>query len=58
VDYKNDNKNAAIVAKSDIRDEISGMLYKNNVILKNLSFDATTLEDAILTYYNEEVPEL
>ncbi|MBN2735078.1 MAG: ABC transporter ATP-binding protein [Methanomicrobiaceae archaeon] len=57
-DYKNDDKTAAIVAKSDIRDEISGILYKNNVILKNLSLDATTLEDAILTYYSEEVPEL
>jgi ABC-2 type transport system ATP-binding protein len=52
-DYKNNNKNAAIIAKSDIRDEISRILYDKGIILKNLSLDATTLEDAILTYYKK-----
>ena len=56
-EYKNDNKTALITAKSDIREDISGFLYDKKIILKNLSLDSTTLEDAILTYYNTGVSE-
>jgi len=56
-EYKNENKTALITAKSDIREDISGFLYDKKIILKNLSLDSTTLEDAILTYYNTGVSE-
>ncbi|MBP2134141.1 ABC-2 type transport system ATP-binding protein [Methanomicrobium sp. W14] len=52
-EYKYDHRFASIVAKSDIRSDIAGILTKNSIVLKNLALDSTTLEDAVLSYYNE-----
>ncbi|EHQ36158.1 ABC transporter ATP-binding protein [Methanoplanus limicola] len=49
-----DGRRAVITAKSDVRSEISRVLNRNNVLIKELCIDQTTLEDAVLSYYNLE----
>ncbi|WOF17010.1 ABC transporter ATP-binding protein [Methanoplanus sp. FWC-SCC4] len=52
-DYRKDGTVAHIVAKSDIRDQLADVLYKNNIAPRQIGLDSITLEDAILSYYNE-----
>ncbi|UUX92561.1 ABC transporter ATP-binding protein [Methanoplanus endosymbiosus] len=49
-----DGKKAVITASSDVRSEISRILNRSNVLIKELCIDQTTLEDAVLSYYNPE----
>ncbi len=53
-EYSHDMKRAKIVASSDIRAGISEELFSLGIIPKEIALDATTVEDAILSFYNNE----
>jgi ABC-2 type transport system ATP-binding protein len=52
--YSPDMRRAKIVASSDIRADISEELFSSNIVPKEIALDPTTIEDAILFFYNNE----
>jgi ABC-2 type transport system ATP-binding protein len=53
-EYSPDMKRAKIVASSDIRADISGELLSRNIVPREIALDPTTVEDAILFFYNHQ----
>jgi len=54
VDYTDDRKGASVLSHSDIRDDISDVLQKTGTGIRELSLDRDSLEDFILSYYQEQ----
>lgn len=50
-EYTNDNREAVITARSDIRDAIADTLRDEGVMIRQLSFDRATIEESVLSYY-------
>ncbi|WFN34105.1 ABC transporter ATP-binding protein [Methanogenium sp. S4BF] len=51
-EYANDNREAVITARSDIRDTIADTLRDEGVMIRQLCFDRSTIEESVLSYYN------
>jgi ABC-2 type transport system ATP-binding protein len=51
-EYSHENHEAVITAHSDIRDDIADTLRETDVMIRELTLDRSTLEQAILLYYN------
>lgn len=51
-EYTNENREAVITARSDIRDAIAETLRDEGVLIRQLSFDRTTIEESVLSYYH------
>ena len=44
---------AKIIASCDIRTDIGRILIENRIVPREIALDAITMEDAVLSYYNE-----
>ncbi|NYT06290.1 MAG: ABC transporter ATP-binding protein [Methanomicrobiales archaeon] len=53
-EYAPGRRRAKIVASSDIRAELSEELFSHSIIPKEMALDATTVEDAILSFYHDQ----
>ncbi|WP_421908377.1 ABC transporter ATP-binding protein [Methanolacinia petrolearia] len=53
VDYSGGMTKAKITASCDIRTDIGRILFENSIIPREIALDAITMEDAVLSYYNE-----
>lgn len=51
-DYSSDRKKVKIISSSDIRAEIAEELFSLKIIPREIALDSTTVEDAILSFYN------
>lgn len=51
--YSADRKRAKFVASSDIRADIAEELFSLKIIPREIAFDPITVEDGILSFYNE-----
>lgn len=51
-DYSPDMKRVKITASSDVRAEIAEELFSLKIIPKEIALDATTVEDAVLSFYS------
>lgn len=52
IDYSGEMTKARISASRDIRGDIGRIFYDNGIFPRELSLDAVTMEDAVLSYYN------
>ncbi|MBN1432371.1 MAG: ABC transporter ATP-binding protein [Methanomicrobiaceae archaeon] len=52
VDYSGDMTKARITASKDIRTFIGEQMFNAGIVPREISLDAVTMEDAILSYYN------
>lgn len=53
IDYSGGMTKAKIIASGDIRTDIGRILFENRIIPREIALDAITMEDAVLSYYNE-----
>lgn len=52
-DYSADKTKVKIIASADIRTDIGRILFENRIIPREIALDSVTMEDAVLSYYNE-----
>lgn len=53
VDYSGEMTKARIIASGDIRTDIGRILFESNSVPREIALDSVTMEDAVLSYYNE-----